>query len=106
MQRYCDAANCALEAGYLSETGRVETKGRVSAAAQRAATRERRLAEREGRPYSGVVGHGPDTTWTGKPEAYEWIDMSREINGSLARQSAEYPIGYKPTVFELLYGDK
>ena len=60
-----------------------------------------KLAGLQGRPYQGVVGHGPDTTWTGKAEGYRWLDQNYRVNSSLGGQSTRYPIGFKPTGFVL-----
>ena len=99
---YVNGCNQALENGYLSETGRVSTQGTLRMAASRAASAERVAAINGGTPYQGVVGHVPDTTWTGKPTPYYWSDMTVKVNSSLGGQANRYPIGYKPTVF--IYG--
>ncbi|BFO60919.1 hypothetical protein AVXHC21_28140 [Acidovorax sacchari] len=98
---YTQVANEALNAGYLSPTGRVSTNGALRMEANRAIAAERALAEQQGRPYQGVVGHGPDTTWTGKPGAYRWIDQDWRVNSSLGGQAGRYPIGFKPSGFVL-----
>jgi hypothetical protein len=91
----CNAAYCA---GYLSPTGRVSTAGELTQLAGRAAK-----AERVSSPdlYDGmVVGHGPDTTWTGRPIPFKWQPLDQSVNASLGAQAAaNYPIGYKPTGF-------
>jgi YD repeat-containing protein len=98
---YTRVANEALDAGYLSPTGRVSTNGVLRSLATQAARAERTVAERSGRPYQGVVGHGPDTTWTGKADAFRWIDQNWRVNNSLGGQAGRYPIGYMPTEFVL-----
>ncbi len=45
------------------------------------------------------MAHVPDTTWTGTPEPYGWLDLTPVVNTSLGGQSNRYPIGYKPTGF-------
>jgi hypothetical protein len=81
----------------------VSTSGALRAAASRAARRERRNAERVGRPYEGQVGHAPDTTWTGRPDSDEWHDQSPYVNRSLGGQSGGYPDGFVATDFSLGY---
>jgi len=104
LQLYVDSANRALSAGYLSPSGRVSTQGRLSVEAQFAADAERARAESANQTiYSGkVVGHGPDTTWTGKPQAFEWIPLDSRVNSSVAGQVLRYPIGYQPTKFVVI----
>lgn len=52
-----------------------------------------------GTPYTGHVGHVPDTTWTNSPVPYFWLDLDPIVNTSLGGQAKKYPIGYKPTGF-------
>ena len=92
----CEQARCS---GQLSSTGRVGTSGTLRRQASGAAAAERRRAQAAGTPYSGVVGHGPDTAWTGNPVAPVWIDMSPRVNSSLGGQVGRYPVGYIPTRF-------
>jgi hypothetical protein len=99
VRRYVDAAERARKDRALSETGRVSTKGELRRESSKEARRERVRAERTDTPYEGHVGHAPDTTWTGKPEAYEWHDQTPRVNTSLGRQALNYPEGYKPTKF-------
>jgi len=101
-----NAAQTALEEGALSPTGRVPTKGATRAAASRAAAKERAAAAARGKPYSGVVGHGVDTTWTNNPTNPPggWPDQTKRVNSSLGGQSGRYPIGYKPDGFYLSPG--
>jgi len=99
IRQYADIANLAKDEGYLSSTGRVSTKGQLRTEASAAARKEWVAAQAEGRSYVGVVGHGPDTTWTGRPVSPFWLDMDSSINSSLGRQAQDYPIGYKPTRF-------
>jgi RHS repeat-associated protein len=106
VQAYCDACNSALAQGQLSPTGRVSTSGALRQEASRAAQRERARAEAAGTPYQGHAGHGPDTTWTGKAEPPIWLDLSPRVNTSLGGQAPHYPVGYKPTLFELLLEPK
>lgn len=81
-------------------TGRVTTaKNGLRKLASRSALKERKRAQRAGTPYLGQVGHVPDTTWTGTPEAPFWMDIDPIINSSLGSQAAKYAIGYKPTKF-------
>jgi hypothetical protein len=96
-----EAANRALQSGSLSPTGRVSTKGLLARLAGRARAVERARAGAAGRPYRGVAGHGPDTTWTGKPNPPEWQDEDWIVNSSLGAQARRYPIGYRPTEFIL-----
>jgi hypothetical protein len=100
VQRYVDTAEQARLDGRLSESGRVSTQGELRREASRAAARERIRADNTGTPYSGQVGHAPDTTWTGDPEAYEWQDQTGRVNASLGAQARNYPIGFKPSGFE------
>jgi hypothetical protein len=59
--------------------------------------------DRPGRAgYSGQAGHVPDTTWTGEPEPYTWLDLTPRVNASLGGQAVHYPIGYRPTGFEFM----
>jgi hypothetical protein len=85
--------------GYMSPTGRVSTEGALRSVADRAASAERARAVASGSPYRWVVGHGPDTTWTGRPNAPFWVDLERSINSSLGRQAQGFPIGYRPSRF-------
>ena len=96
-----ESANRALRSGGLSPTGRVSTKGRLRRQATREAAAERNRAEAAGQSYRGVAGHGPDTTWTGKPKPPEWQDEDWIVNSSLGAQARRYPLGYKPTEFIL-----
>ena len=99
LQAYVDSCNRALRDGHIQ--GRVSTSGTTRSQANAAARAERARAVREGTPYHGVVGHGPDTTWTDMPIPPEWIDMSARVNSSLGRQAQDYPIGFQPTGFRL-----
>jgi RHS repeat-associated protein len=99
---YVQVANVELKLGLLSPTGRVPTLGPLRAAASAAARVERARADAAGTPYSGVVGHGIDTTWTGQAVPPVWLDQRPAVNGSLGGQSRRYPIGYKPQCF--IYG--
>ncbi|WP_420998493.1 hypothetical protein ACKI2N_032040 [Cupriavidus sp. 30B13] len=99
IRQYAAIANLSIDEGYMSPTGRVSTTGATRVEASAAAREERAVALAEGKPYVGVVGHGPDTTWTGRPVAPFWLDMDFSINSSLGRQAQDYPIGYKPTRF-------
>jgi hypothetical protein len=101
LQSYVDAANRARDEGALSPTGRVSTKGDLRVEANEAAREERARAAEAGTPYQGQVGHAPDTTWTGKPDAFEWHDQTRRVNSSLGAQARQYPEGYKPTEFKV-----
>jgi RHS repeat-associated protein len=98
-QAYVNGSNEALDAGFLSPTGRVSTKGAMRTDASLAAAEERAAAEAAGDPYVGHAGHVPDTTWTGNPVPYRWLDLSPRVNSSLGGQAARYPVGYQPTIF-------
>lgn len=98
---YVAGCNAALAACALSPTGRVRTAGNLERAAGNAASRENRRARRAGTPYVGVAGHVPDSTWNGRPDPHSWMDLTRRINGSLASQSRNYPLGFKPTGFKV-----
>ncbi|WP_216211176.1 putative T7SS-secreted protein [Amycolatopsis aidingensis] len=100
VQRYVEACERAREAGALSDTGRVSTAGELREAASEAARAERLAAKEAGQPYSGHVGHAPDTTWTGKPDAFEWHDQTPRVNSSLGAQARRYPVGHQPSNFE------
>lgn len=104
VRAYVDGCNAALCAGQLSPTGRVSTQGALRADASRAAAAERARAASAGTPYSGHAGHVPDTTWTGSAEPPAWMDLTPRVNTSLGGQSAHYPVGYRPTVFEFIDG--
>ncbi|MBP3610219.1 MAG: hypothetical protein J6J42_07785 [Lachnospiraceae bacterium] len=99
VKAYVDGCNEALKAGKLSSTGRVSTQGSLRRQASRAARKEAQRAANAGTPYTGHVGHVPDTTWTGTPDPYDWLDLDPVVNTSLGGQSNGYPIGYKPTGF-------
>lgn len=85
IREYMSIANLSELEGYMSLTGRVSTSGALRGAADRAASAERSRAAAAGSPYRWVVGHGPDTTWTGRPGAPFWVDLERSINSSLGR---------------------
>ena len=99
IKEYIKGCNEALLNGQLSSTGRVPTKGVLRDQANKAAAQERKRAEQAGTPYKGVVGHVPDTTWTGVPVAPAWLDLNYSVNSSLGVQAKNYPTGYKPTWF-------
>ncbi len=99
VKAYVDGCNKALNAGKLSSTGRVSTRGSLRSQASRAARKEAQRAEKAGTPYTGHVGHVPDTAWTGTPEPYDWLDLDPVVNTSLGGQSNGYSEGYKPTGF-------
>jgi hypothetical protein len=101
MQEYVNVSNEALTAGYLSPTGRVSTAGKLRDDANAAIAVKKAQQEAAGQPFKGVYGHGPDTTWTGKPDAYKWLDQTAKVNSSLGRQALNYPVGYRPTGFHL-----
>lgn len=98
-QAYVDGSNEALAAGYISPTGRVSTSGSLRIDASLSAAQERAAAAEAGNPYQGHAGHVPDTTWTGNPDPYAWLDLDPAVNSSLGAQARWYPIGYKPTQF-------
>ncbi|SDN34915.1 hypothetical protein SAMN04487766_1321, partial [Actinomyces ruminicola] len=100
---YVDGCNRALDAGELSETGRVSTAGELRDQASSAAKAERALHPDL---YEGkAVGHVPDTTWTADPIPHEWQAMSKRVNSSLGGQANRYPWGYKPTEFRFDEGE-
>jgi hypothetical protein len=99
VKAYCEQCNQALEDGALSPTGRVSTSGALRAAASRSAAMEREAGIARGEPYAGHVGHVPDTTWTGNPYPWAWMDLIPRVNMSLGGQAVQYPIGYMPTEF-------
>ncbi len=99
IKEYVNGCNRAAFNGQLSPTGRVSTKGLLRRQASHAAALERARALAAGTPYRGVVGHVPDTTWTGKPVPFEWADQSLTVNSSMGGQAPKYPIGYKPTYY-------
>lgn len=99
VRAYVEASNEALKAGQLSPTGRVSTAGDLRTDASLAAAQERARAVAAGQPYEGHAGHVPDTTWTGNPQPYRWLDLAPRVNSSLGGQAAAYPVGYKPTGF-------
>jgi hypothetical protein len=39
----------------------------------------------------------------GQGQPYEWQDMSKRVNSSLSGQFGNYPVGYKPSHFEIEY---
>lgn len=111
-ENYVAGANRAVSKNALSKTGRVaSTKNGVRKEATKAAAKEKRRAkavEAAGGPKSPyskdmVAGHVPDASWMGKGEPFEWQPMSRRVNSSLAGQIGNYPVGYKPTRFEIEY---
>ncbi|WP_211473823.1 LysM peptidoglycan-binding domain-containing protein [Collimonas humicola] len=99
VRAYVDGSNEALQAGQLSPTGRVSTGGELRTDASLAAAQERARAAADGVPYEGHAGHVPDTTWTGNPQPYSWLDLAPRVNSSLGGQAPKYPVGYKPTEF-------
>lgn len=99
---YVEGCNAALCAGELSPTGRVSTQGALRADASRAAAAERARGAAGGTPYSGHAGHVPDTTWTGSATPPSWMDLTPRVNTSLGGQAVQYPVGYRPTIFEFL----
>jgi hypothetical protein len=103
-ERYVAGSNRAVAANALSKTGRVATTTNgVRRDAEKAAYKERKRAEAAGTPYKGVAGHVPDAAWMGQGQPYEWQDMSKRVNSSLSGQIGNYPVGYKPTHFEIEY---
>ncbi|MCU5438843.1 WXG100 family type VII secretion target [Bacillus cereus] len=102
VKAYVEGSNKALEAGALSPTGRVSTKGKLRQEASRAARLEGKRAADNGEAYKGHVGHVPDTTWMGKPDPHSWLDLDPKVNMSIGGQANKYPIGYKPTKFKFV----
>jgi RHS repeat-associated protein len=101
VKAYVDGSNRALKDGYLNSTGRTSTAGDLRAAASRDAARVRAAARKAGdTSYEGMhVGHVPDTTWSGKPQGYEYMPLTPKVNMSLGYWSQAYPEGYIPTKF-------
>lgn len=97
---HIDMLNAARLEGHLSESGRVSTDGVLRRQASLAAELERARAELAGTPYQKEVGHVPDTTWTGNPQSPYWQDLDSSVNRSFGGQAPQYPVGYKPTIFE------
>jgi len=56
-------------------------------------------AERVKWPQPGQVGHVSDTTWTGNPDPFMWLDLDPSVNMSIGGQANGYPIGYQPSEF-------
>ena len=78
VKAYVDGCNDALAAGKISSTGRVSTKGTLRRQASREAKKEAQRAMNAGTPYTGHVGHVPDTTWTNSPVPFLgliWIQL-------------------------------
>jgi len=92
--KYCEGCNDALKNDALSPTGRVSTTGEL----RREASKQAAIQKKSGN-YSGHAGHTPDTTWTGDPIPFQWLDLTPKVNSSLGGQARGYPIGYKPTIF-------
>lgn len=97
--QYAGVCNQSISDERVSPSGRVFTIGALRNAASSAADAERAAARAAGRPYTGVVGHGPDTTWAGRPVSPFWLDMNNSISSSLGRQAQNYPLGYKPAIY-------
>ncbi|MGH2545117.1 MAG: hypothetical protein ACRDRY_15480 [Pseudonocardiaceae bacterium] len=101
VRRYIEASERARKEGRLSTSGRVSTKGDLRRDSNKAAHAEKQRAERADTPYQGQAGHAPDSTWTGRSDAYEWHDQTSRVNASLGRQAQNYPVGFKPSKFRL-----
>lgn len=103
---YVDGSNIALLNGKLSPTGRVSTKGDLRESASDAAKAERIRAKKAGTPYSGQVGHVPDTTFSGDalPPSW-WADQTQRVNASFGGQATRYPVGFRPSGFEIQLKD-
>jgi hypothetical protein len=99
---YVDSGNATRLDGDLSSTGRVTTQGNLRLLATEAARNERAAAEAVGDTrYDGKhVGHGPDATWTGRPDSSYWLAEDGPVNLSFGPQSLAYPLGFKPTIFQ------
>lgn len=100
-REYAAAGNFLKSKGRLSPTGRVSTAGKLSRDAQKSAKAARIRAEAAGTPYGDkyVAAHLIDPTWTNDPEPLRYDPQSRESNSSIAGQSKNYPINYKPSRF-------
>lgn len=96
---YTAAGNHAHRIGALSPTGRVSTTGPLKRANAQAISSESKAAAARGVPYRGVVGHGPDTTWTGNAIPPVWLDQTKRVNSSLGAQARHFPLGFQPTGF-------
>ena len=103
MERHVNTSNDAALAGYLNPGGRVSTEGALRVASNKAARAEKARALKAGEPYVGQAGHVPDTTWINRPDPYDWHDQVGLVNPSLGRQAQNYPLGHRPTKFELQY---
>jgi len=101
VQSYVTGANQAVIADALSPEGRVSTAGSLRNAASLAAAAERQAAADAGTPYQGQVGHVPDTTWTGTPVPFMWLDLDPRVNASIGGQANRYPLGFVPTDFQV-----
>ena len=104
-REYVAGCNRALDAGALSQTGRVPTTSTTLGTEAKYAAKRERIAHPELYSDGKVAGHVPDSTWMGKPDPHEWQPLSSRVNSSLAGQNNRYPIGYKPTEFILGEGD-
>lgn len=102
-KEYIDAGNMANRNGMLSPTGRVTLDLKAKRAKAKAASRERKRAQSAQDPYgSDVAAHLPDSTWVGGPEPPGgWGRHTNRLNASIGSQSAQYPVGYRPTVFQM-----
>lgn len=102
-KEYIDAGNAANREGMLSPTGRVTLDLKAKKAKTKAASRERKRAQNAQEPYgSDVAAHLPDTTWVGQPEPPGgWGRHTNRLNASIGSQSAQYPVGYRPTLFQM-----
>lgn len=93
VRTYARRANSWLaKAARLAPGGKVRikpTKGVLRTAASQTAKAERTRAELAGQPYSGQVGHVPDTAVTGQANPpCGWLDMPGTSN-----QRAGGPLG-------------
>ncbi|MGH8791259.1 MAG: hypothetical protein ACRDXX_01250 [Stackebrandtia sp.] len=102
-KEYIDAANTANREGQLSPTGRVSLDHELKRDKLAAAAKERKRAKAASEPYGeDVAAHLPDTTWVGQPDPPGgWGRHTKRLNSTLGSQSAQYPVGYRPTKFQL-----
>ena len=106
-ERYVNSANDAALGGHLNPGGRVSTgdgkPGSLRYDSNKAARQERNRAATAGTPYKDQAGHVPDTTWINRPNPPDWHDQTSLVNQSLGGQNPQWPVGHRPTKFDLDY---
>jgi hypothetical protein len=105
-EEYVAAGNRAIREGFISPTGRVSTTAnkQLERDARNEAKKERDRARTTSTPYTGIVAHLPDTGWMNEQTRgvpMEWSDHTRRLNSSIAGQNPTYPVGYKPSEFQM-----